>query len=107
LDRSHQAHRSPNARPRHFQPGHVLRSSNGWRITDAGRAFLAECEVPISYTPQESASEAVKIKSAGRHFAAGIGDQTRHTPLDLASSPSGEKGRTDLGSATFFVVYMT
>jgi hypothetical protein len=36
-----------------FSQGMVLRSSGGWRITDAGRAFLAECEVPISSHSQE------------------------------------------------------
>jgi hypothetical protein len=36
-----------------FSQGMVLRSPVGWRITDAGRAFLAECEVPISSDAQE------------------------------------------------------
>ena len=36
-----------------FSQGMVLRSPAGWRITDAGRAFLAECEVPISSDAQE------------------------------------------------------
>ena len=38
-----------------FSQGMVQRSSGGWRITDAGRAFLAECEVPISSHSQELA----------------------------------------------------
>jgi hypothetical protein len=46
-----------------FSQGMVLRSSGGWRITDAGRAFLAECEVPISSNSQEPAPEAVEIKA--------------------------------------------
>ena len=41
-----------------FSQGMVLRSSGGWRITDAGRAFLAESEVPISSISQEPAPEA-------------------------------------------------
>jgi hypothetical protein len=45
-----------------FSQGMVQRSSGGWRITDAGRAFLAECEVPISYS-QEPAPEAVELKA--------------------------------------------
>jgi hypothetical protein len=45
-----------------FSQGMVLRSSAGWRITDAGRAFLAECEVPISAQSQEPA-EAVESKA--------------------------------------------
>ena len=31
-----------------FSQGMVIRSSGGWQITDAGRAFLAESETPIS-----------------------------------------------------------
>jgi hypothetical protein len=45
-----------------FSQGMVLRSSAGWRITDAGRAFLAECEVPISSHSEEPA-EAVETKA--------------------------------------------
>jgi hypothetical protein len=45
-----------------FSQGMALRSG-GWRITDAGRAFLAECEVPISSNSQEPAPEAVEIKA--------------------------------------------
>lgn len=46
-----------------FSQGMVLRSSAGWRITDAGRAFLAECEVPISSNSQDPAREAVETKA--------------------------------------------
>jgi hypothetical protein len=47
-----------------FSQGMVLRSPAGWRITDAGRAFLADCEVPISsHSQEQSASEAVEIKA--------------------------------------------
>jgi hypothetical protein len=46
-----------------FSQGMVLRSSGGWRITDAGRAFLAECEVPISSHSQELGREAVELKA--------------------------------------------
>jgi hypothetical protein len=41
-----------------FSQGMVLRSPGGWQITDAGRAFLASCEVPIS--SQEREPEAVE-----------------------------------------------
>jgi hypothetical protein len=44
-----------------FSQGMVLRSAGGWRITDAGRAFLAECEAPTSSHSQEPAQEAVEI----------------------------------------------
>jgi hypothetical protein len=62
-----------------FSQGMVLRSSGGWRITDAGRAFLAECEVPISSNSQESASEAVEIKAPAVTLppAPGVGPDTR------------------------------
>ena len=46
-----------------FSQGMVQRSSGGWRITDAGRAFLAQCEVPISSHSQEPAPEAVELKA--------------------------------------------
>jgi hypothetical protein len=47
-----------------FSQGMVLRSSAGWRITDAGRAFLAEREVPISSDVQEDpVPEAVETKA--------------------------------------------
>jgi hypothetical protein len=61
-----------------FSQGMVLRSSAGWRITDAGRAFLADCEVPISSNTQE-ASEAVEIKApvATLPAAPAIGPDTR------------------------------
>jgi hypothetical protein len=47
-----------------FSQGMVLRSPAGWRITDAGRAFLAECEVPISSNSREQALEAIETKAA-------------------------------------------
>jgi hypothetical protein len=47
-----------------FSQGMILRSSAGWQITDAGRAFLAECEVPLSSHSEEPAPEAVEIKAA-------------------------------------------
>ena len=48
-----------------FSQGMVLRSPAGWRITDAGRAFLAECEVPISSDAQEDpVPEAVEARAA-------------------------------------------
>jgi hypothetical protein len=46
-----------------FSQGMVLRSPAGWQITDAGRAFLVECEAPISSNSQEQALEAVEIKA--------------------------------------------
>ena len=47
-----------------FSQGMVLRSSGGWRITDAGRAFLAESEVPISSISQEPVPEADESNAA-------------------------------------------
>jgi hypothetical protein len=47
-----------------FSQGMVLRSSGGWRITDAGRAFLAECEAPLSSNIQQPAPEAVEAPPA-------------------------------------------
>jgi hypothetical protein len=47
-----------------FSQGLVLRSSGGWRITDAGRAFLAESEVPISSNSQGPVSEADESNAA-------------------------------------------
>jgi hypothetical protein len=47
-----------------FSQGMVLRSAAGWRITNVGRALLAECEVPISTDAQEDPmSEAVETKA--------------------------------------------
>jgi hypothetical protein len=47
-----------------FSQGMVLRSPAGWRITDAGRAFLADCEVPISSNDaQDPVPEVVEIKA--------------------------------------------
>jgi hypothetical protein len=43
-----------------FSQGMVRRSSAGWLITDAGRAFLAECETPIASNSQEPARGAVE-----------------------------------------------
>jgi hypothetical protein len=41
-----------------FSQGMVIRSPGGWQITDAGRAFLAESEVPISSNSQGPVPEA-------------------------------------------------
>ena len=46
-----------------FSQGMVLRSSGGWQITDAGRAFLIESEVLISSQPQEPLPEAVEARA--------------------------------------------
>jgi hypothetical protein len=46
-----------------FSQGMVLRSSGGWQITDAGRAFLAECEMPIPSHSQEPTREAVETNA--------------------------------------------
>jgi hypothetical protein len=57
----------------------VMRSPTGWRITDTGRAFLAECEVPISSNSQEPTSQAVEVKvpAAILPAAPAIGPDTR------------------------------
>jgi hypothetical protein len=47
-----------------FSQGMVIRSSGGWQITDAGRAFLAESEMPISSNSQEGVPEADETKAA-------------------------------------------
>ena len=47
-----------------FSQGMVIRSSDGWQITDAGRAFLAESEMPISSNSQERVPEANETKAA-------------------------------------------
>jgi hypothetical protein len=47
-----------------FSQGMIIRSSSGWQITDAGRAFLAESEMPISSNSQERAPEADETKAA-------------------------------------------
>jgi hypothetical protein len=47
-----------------FSQGMVIRSSGGWQITDAGRAFLAESEMPISSNSQERVPEADEDKAA-------------------------------------------
>jgi hypothetical protein len=46
-----------------FSQGMVIRSSDGWQITDAGRAFLAS-EMPISSNSQERVPEANETKAA-------------------------------------------
>jgi hypothetical protein len=43
-----------------FSQGLVIRSSGGWQITDAGRAFLTESEI-ISSQPQEPTPEAIEV----------------------------------------------
>jgi hypothetical protein len=60
-----------------FSQGMVLRSSGGWRITDAGRAFLAECELPISSNSQERAREVVETKAPAATLAPVVGPDTR------------------------------
>ena len=47
-----------------FSQGMVIRSSDGWQITDAGRAFLAEIEMPISSNSQERVPETDETKAA-------------------------------------------
>jgi hypothetical protein len=47
-----------------FSQGMVVRSSAGWQITDPGRAFLAESEIPISSNSQERVPEADETKAA-------------------------------------------
>ena len=41
-----------------FSQGTVIRLSDGWQITDAGRAFLAESGMPISSNSQDRVPEA-------------------------------------------------
>ena len=62
-----------------FSQGMVLRSPAGWRITDAGRAFLASCEVPISSSAQERVPEAVENEAAATALPAAplVGPDTR------------------------------
>jgi hypothetical protein len=69
-----------------FSQGMVLRSSGGWRITDAGRAFLAECEVPISSHSQELGREAVELKAPAATLppAPVVGPDTRRRAVRLA-----------------------
>ena len=47
-----------------FSQGMVIRSLGGWQITAAGRAFLAESEVPISSNSQEPVPEADESNAA-------------------------------------------
>ena len=47
-----------------FSQGMVLRSSGGWQITDAGRAFLADSEVLISSLPLKPPPEAVEASAS-------------------------------------------
>jgi len=62
-----------------FSQGMVLRSPAGWRITDAGRAFLAECEVPTSSNSQDQAREVIETKAPAASLppAPAIGPDTR------------------------------
>jgi hypothetical protein len=62
-----------------FSQGMVLRSSGGWQITDAGRAFLIESEVLISSQPQEPLPEAVEARAppAALPPASVVGNDTR------------------------------
>jgi hypothetical protein len=62
-----------------FGQGMVLRSPAGWRITDAGRAFLAECEVPFASNSQEPTREATESDSPAATLppAPAIGPDTR------------------------------
>jgi hypothetical protein len=62
-----------------FSQGMVLRSSGGWQITDAGRAFLAKSEVFISSQPQEPLPEALEASApaAALLSAPVVGPDTR------------------------------
>jgi hypothetical protein len=61
-----------------FSQGMVLRSPTGWRITDAGRAFLAECEVPMSTDAQEDpVPEVVETKAPAAALPPVVGPDTR------------------------------
>jgi hypothetical protein len=66
-----------------FSQGMVLRSSGGWQITAAGRAFLAESEVPIPTTSQEPVLEEDRIKVAAAVLppAPVVGPDTRRRIL--------------------------
>ncbi len=46
-----------------FTSGFVLREDTGWRVTDAGRAFLVSIEAPAQ-PPAAVASETVELKPA-------------------------------------------
>jgi hypothetical protein len=46
-----------------FSQGMVVRSSGGWQITEAGRAFLSESDVLVSSQPQEAPLEAVGART--------------------------------------------
>lgn len=61
-----------------FSQGMVRRSPGGWQITEAGRAFLAECEAPISFNSQERVPEAVGSELSPTALSApGVGPDTR------------------------------
>jgi hypothetical protein len=64
-----------------FSLGMVLRSSGGWQITNAGRAFLTESEVLISSKLQEPMPEAVEVRTppAALPPAPVVGPDTRRT----------------------------
>jgi hypothetical protein len=60
-----------------FSQGMVLRSSGGWQITDAGRAFLAECEAPPSSNVEQPAPEAVEAPPTALPAAAAAAPEPR------------------------------
>jgi hypothetical protein len=60
-----------------FSQGMVLRSPAGWRITDAGRAFLAECEAPLSSDIEQPAPEAVDAAPTALPAAAAVVPEVR------------------------------
>jgi hypothetical protein len=59
-----------------FSQSMVIRSSDGWQITDAGRAFLAESEMPISSNSQEIVPEADETKAVAAALASAVGPDT-------------------------------
>ena len=82
-----------------------LRSLAGWQITDAGRAFLAGANAPISSSAQERVPEAVETEvrpplrlphhwsdqTLGAGFG-GAGGGARKRPLDLRWSDPSQSG---------------
>jgi hypothetical protein len=59
-----------------FSQGMVIRLSDGWQITDAGRAFLAESGMPISSNSQDRVPEADETKAAATALAPAVGPDT-------------------------------
>jgi hypothetical protein len=77
-----------------FSQGMVLRSSGGWQITNAGRAFLIESEVLISSKYQEPVPEAVEAEAppAGLPPAPVVGPDTRRSIWRRRRRRSEKKG---------------